>query len=60
MPLTALLVAIFAAWLMNNEAVRESFAIRFQIVFRIWWFCTRFIAPLIIAGVLVLVVFSRL
>ena len=60
MPLTALLVAIFAAWLMNNEAVRESFAIRFHVFFRLWRFCTRFIAPVIISVVLLLVALSRL
>jgi len=53
LPLTALLVALFAGWRMpfNQDESRPFMS------FRLWRFCTRFVAPLIIASVLLLVLF---
>jgi len=53
LPLTALLIALFAGWRMPKDTskARPFFS------FYLWQFCTRFIAPLIIAFALALVLF---
>lgn len=55
LPLTALLITIFAAWVLPRAVSFEHANFRPRFAYRIWRFCSRFIAPLIIAVVLVLV-----
>ena len=57
LPLTALLIALFAGWRMSKTAAREALAIRPALAYRLWQFCIRFVAPFIIAIVLLLVLF---
>ena len=57
MPLTALLVALFAGWGITREHAREQLAMRFGFTFRFWHFCTRLLAPFIICLVLIIVLF---
>lgn len=57
LPLTALLIAFFAGWRMPSSDLDSGAGSRPFFSFRLWRFCTRFIAPLIIAAVLLLVLF---
>lgn len=57
LPFTALLIALFAGWRMSKISAREALAIRPAIAYRLWRLCIRFVAPFIIAIVLLLVLF---
>ena len=57
LPLTALLIALFSGWRMSKTSAREALAIRPALAHRIWMLCIRFVAPSIIAIVLLLVLF---
>ena len=57
MPFTALLVAIFAGWRFSQIKAKESLAIRMNLIYYIWLFCIRIIAPLIICISLVIVMY---
>jgi len=57
LPLTALLIALFAGWRISKKIAREVLAIRFGLAYRLWRLCIRFVAPFIIGLVLLLVLF---
>lgn len=57
LPITALLIAVFAGWRMSKTSAREALAIRPVAAYRLWRLCIRFVAPFIIAVVLMLVLF---
>lgn len=57
LPLTALLIALFAGWVMASGTSAELLRERPFLSYRLWRFCTRFIAPFIITAVLLLVLF---
>ncbi len=48
MPLAGLLTTIFIGWFLNKEFVREEFDTNtiFKRLFRIWYWCIRYLAPL--------------
>ena len=57
MPLTALLVALFAGWNLSKGDTQEALDVRWSIAYKLWRFCIKFIAPVILTVVLVLVLF---
>ena len=57
LPTTALLIALFAGWRMSKISAKEALAIRPVLAYRLWRFCIRYVAPFIIAMVLLLVLF---
>ncbi len=57
LPLTALLIALFAGWRMSKSTAKEALAIRPILAYRLWRLCIRFVAPFIISVVLLLVLF---
>lgn len=57
LPLTALLIALFAGWRMSKTSAKEALAIRPILAYRLWRLCIRFVAPFIITIVLLLVLF---
>lgn len=56
LPLTGLLVCIFAGWRMSKSTAKESMSIKPKFAYYIWLFCIRFVAPAIIAIALFLVI----
>ena len=57
MPLTALLIALFAGWRVSRFNAANALNLRVHIAFLIWRFCIKLIAPFIITIVLLLVLF---
>jgi len=57
LPLTALLIALFAGWVISHKLLREEMGIRNGPAFRAWRFLTRYIGP---AGVGCVLVFGLL
>ena len=57
LPITALLIAIFAGWVMTASDGLDSSRTRPFLSYRPWRFCVRFVTPLIIIAVLLLVLF---
>jgi len=55
LPITALLTAIFAAWIMAADNSLETLQERPFVSYRLWRFCTRYITPVIITVVLLFV-----
>lgn len=55
LPLTALLITFFAAWVLPRAVSLEKANFRPRFAYRIWRFCSRVVAPLIIGLVLLLV-----
>ncbi len=55
LPLTALLIACFSAWVVPKVMAQEAISIRPKFTFRVWRFCSRYIAPFIISAVLLIV-----
>ncbi len=55
LPLTALLITLFAGWVLPQAVSLEKANFRPQIAYRIWRLCSRVIAPLIIGAVLLMV-----
>lgn len=57
MPLTALLVAIFAGWSLSKGESQEALDVRWAFAYKAWRFSIKYIVPLILVLVLVLVLF---
>ena len=57
LPFTSLLVAIFIGWRVSSNDLKSALSNRLQFVYEIWRFCIRYLAPLIIAMVLAMVLF---
>ena len=55
MPLAALLLAIFAGWRVSTSRTRQEMAIPLPLAYRLWLFCIKTLAPLILATVLIIV-----
>ncbi|MFT7526089.1 MAG: NSS family neurotransmitter:Na+ symporter [Arenicella sp.] len=55
MPLTAILVTVFAGWRISSADSRAAMAIPIDLVYRIWHFCTRMLVPMVLALVLIVV-----
>jgi NSS family neurotransmitter:Na+ symporter len=51
LPLSGLLIAVFAGWVMARRAVEEELAMRTRIGFRVWYFLIRIVTPLAVAVV---------
>jgi NSS family neurotransmitter:Na+ symporter len=52
MPLSGLLLSIFAGWMIKPEAIREQLQIKNQTLFRAWFWLLRWVAPISIAMIL--------
>jgi len=57
MPLTALLIAIFAGWRVSPTNASSALNLRVQFAFLTWRFCIKLVAPFILTAVLALVLF---
>ena len=57
LPFTVLLICIFVGWRMSRSTTIGALNIRFKLAYLTWRFCIRFVAPIIIAVALVLVLF---
>ena len=57
MPFTALLIALFAGWRLPRTESKEALNVGLKIAYKVWRFCTKVVAPLIIAAVLIIVLF---
>ena len=57
MPFTALLISLFAGWRLSRTESKEALNVGLQIAYKVWRFCTKVVAPLIIAAVLIIVLF---
>lgn len=57
LPITALLICLFTGWRMSKSRSVGALRMRPRFAHSIWRFCIRFVAPLIIASVLALVLF---
>lgn len=57
LPITALLIAIFAGWCLPDVNAKEVLNVRPYLAYRLWRFCIRFVAPFIISLVLLIVLF---
>ena len=57
MPFTALLMAIFAGWRFSQVKAKESLAIRLKLIYYIWLFCIRIVAPIIICIAIIIVAY---
>ena len=55
LPLTALLLTLFASWMIPTKTAKDALSMRPRFTYRIWRFCSRVIAPTIIAATLILV-----
>jgi NSS family neurotransmitter:Na+ symporter len=53
MPVTGLLVAVFAGWIVSGRAAAEELQLGNLVMFRVWRFLVRFIVPLTIVMILV-------
>ena len=53
LPLTALLIAVFAGWVISAKLLREEMGIRNDVAFQMWRFLTRYVAPIGVGCVLV-------
>jgi NSS family neurotransmitter:Na+ symporter len=53
LPLSAMLLALFAGWMMSGASVREELGLRDGPVFRLWQWSARVVAPLAVALVFV-------
>lgn len=60
MPFTALLIAIFTGWKFSQAKSKAALSVGLNFAYQIWWFCTRFVAPIVISIVLILVISSNL
>ncbi|MBX2848519.1 MAG: sodium-dependent transporter [Acidiferrobacterales bacterium] len=60
MPTTALLIAIFTGWRFSKDKSKAALSVGIHFTYQVWWFCTRYVAPVLILLVLALVVHSRL
>ncbi len=57
LPLTALLIAVFVGWRMSSDVVTSALSNRLPLLFGVWRFCLRYLAPFILALVLAMVLF---
>ena len=57
LPITALLIAIFAGWRISKLSSFSTLAIWPPFAYRLWRLCIRFVAPFIIAASLLIVLF---
>jgi len=55
MPLSALLVTIFAGWRISSKDSQRAMAIPLQFVYTIWLHTSKYLAPLVILAVLIIV-----
>jgi len=55
MPLSALLVTIFAGWRISSKDSQRAMAIPLQFVYTIWLLTSKYLAPLVILAVLIIV-----
>ena len=53
LPLTALLIAVFAGWVISAKLLREEMGIKNDVAFQMWRFLTRYVAPIGVGCVLV-------
>lgn len=57
LPLIGLLLAIFVGWRIRQDKSQSVLSVSFKPIYSWWLFCTRWLAPFILAAVLVLVMF---
>lgn len=59
MPFTALLIAVFTGWRLSQAHSKKSLSLALNITYIIWRFCIRYIAPIMISGVLIAVIYTH-
>ncbi|MBT8146217.1 MAG: sodium-dependent transporter [Gammaproteobacteria bacterium] len=59
MPIGGILIAVFAGWVAPRETMRGELSTLNEQLFNAWRFVVRFVAPLLIGGVLILGVAAR-
>ena len=59
MPIGGILIAVFAGWIAPREVMRVELSGLSDMMFSIWQFIVRYMAPLLVGGVLVLGVSAR-
>jgi NSS family neurotransmitter:Na+ symporter len=59
MPLGGILIAVFAGWIAPREVLRVELSGLSDTMFSVWQFIVRYMAPLLVGGVLVLGVSAR-
>jgi neurotransmitter:Na+ symporter, NSS family len=60
MPIGGILIAVFAGWVAPRDAMRTELSSLSEPLFNIWRFIVRYMAPLLVGGVLILGVSARL
>jgi len=58
LPLGGILIATFAGWVMTRSSSREELAIRFGLVYGLWRFVVRYVAPVLVGLVLLQLLFG--
>ena len=59
MPIGGILIAFFAGWIAPREVMRVELSGLSDMMFSVWQFIVRYMAPLLVGGVLVLGVSAR-
>ena len=59
MPIGGILIAVFAGWIAPREVMRVELSGLSDTMFSVWQFIVRYMAPLLVGGVLVLGVSAR-
>jgi NSS family neurotransmitter:Na+ symporter len=59
MPIGGILIAIFAGWVAPREVMRVELSGLSDMMFSAWQFIVKYLAPLLVGGVLVLGVSAR-
>ena len=57
LPLIGLLLALFVGWRIRIEQTQIVLSVWFRPIYSLWLFCTRWLVPLILTAVLILVMF---
>ena len=59
MPIGGILIAVFAGWVAPRDAMRTELSSLSEPLFNVWRFIVRYMAPLLVGGVLILGVSAR-
>ena len=59
LPIGGILIAVFAGWIAPREAMRNELSGLSDTLFTIWCFIVRYLAPLLVGGVLILGLSAR-
>ena len=59
LPIGGILIAVFAGWIAPREVMRKELSGLSETLFSVWRYIVRYIAPLLVGGVLILGVSAR-